>query len=54
MHFSRRDFLRTSVAAGGGITDDFGGTGRVRLAATAPETTVWQQAVTRLARAIRE
>jgi aminotransferase len=34
--------------------DDFGGSGRVRLAATAPETTVWQQAVTRLARAIRE
>jgi len=31
---------------------DFGGTGRVRLAATAPGTGTWRQAVTRLATAI--
>ena len=33
--------------------DDFGGTGRVRLAATAPATAAWRHAVTRLAAAIR-
>jgi len=33
--------------------DDFGGTGRVRLAATAPDPAAWHQAVTRLASAIR-
>jgi len=33
---------------------DFGGTGRVRLAVTAPDTTSWTQAVTRLARAIHD
>lgn len=32
---------------------DFGGTRQVRLAATAPDTTTWRQAITRLAAAIR-
>jgi aspartate/methionine/tyrosine aminotransferase len=34
--------------------DDFGGTGRVRLAATAPTTATWRQAVAQLAAAIRD
>jgi aspartate/methionine/tyrosine aminotransferase len=34
--------------------DDFGGTGRVRLATTAPDNAIWQQAVSQLAAAIRD
>ncbi len=34
--------------------DDFGGTGRVRLAASAPDNAIWHQAVTQLAAAIRD
>lgn len=34
--------------------DDFGGAGRVRLAATAPDTAIWRQAVDQLAAALRD